>query len=150
VLEQARDPPRRLESTLDGCFSLFPAVVSPKQLLPSLKFRKTQSDSALDGSRSASKEKTTRSCLRRGRFSSVSLANDLKGEGCGRPSDASPSPDEPDSLPKKQPQDHENEDHDHHCDAGSVTFNEDGNRVVVFDSPKELWSHRGWSDYFAC
>jgi hypothetical protein len=35
-------------------------------------------------------------------------------------------------------------------DSGSVTFNEDDNRVVVFDSPRELWSQRGWSDYFAC
>lgn len=34
-------------------------------------------------------------------------------------------------------------------DNGSVTFNEDVN-VVVFDSPKELWAQRGWSDYFTC
>jgi hypothetical protein len=147
--QQAQDPAWKLEGSLDGgCFSIFPRVmISPQQFLPPLKFRKTRSDSALEGSLlasiggSRSKEKMTRSCLRRGRFSSGSLSNVKAQQGCDCPGESPRSP--------AQTRDHEQHP-DHQSDAGSVTFNEDGNRIVVFDLPKELWSQRGWADYFAC
>jgi hypothetical protein len=103
-------------------------------------FRKTRSASTLHdhpkaASSSLSGGVTAKSCLRRGRFSSSSFSDMTTTTTTSSKSSRS------EDLPPLSPV---------LSDAGSVTFNEDDNRVVVFDAPRELWSPRGWSDYFAC
>jgi hypothetical protein len=108
-------------------------------------FRKTRSASTLHDHPKASSSlsgtpATAKSCLRRGRFSSSSFS-DMTTSSTTTTTSTSSKSSRSEELPPLSPV---------LSDAGSVTFNEDDNRVVVFDAPRELWSQRGWSDYFAC
>jgi hypothetical protein len=111
-------------------------------------FRKTRSASTLHDHPKAPLSggggaAAAKSCLRRGRFSSSSFS-DMTATSTTTTTTtttSSKSSRHPEDLPPLSPV---------LSDAGSVTFNEDDNRVVVFDAPRELWSPRGWSDYFAC